>query len=112
MGAVFSSRGAFESFLLHSAINLTKLITAVLLWLTALTLLFLGLLTAWLLGVTGTEAAAALRAAWQTSTVQVLSAVGFSLLTLIGVGWWLAKRIHGWLGREVVLKYVQGPLRD
>lgn len=107
---VFSSRDSFDSFLMHAAINLTKLMTAALLWLAALTLLVLAMLAAWLLGVTGTEVATALRSAWQTSTAQVLGAVGVSLLTLLGLGWWIAKKLHNWLGREVVLKYVQGPV--
>lgn len=108
MEPLFESRQEYEAFVFNGLLRLIKVVTWLLLWLAALSILSLGLLTAWLSGLTGTEAAAALRAAWSSSTAQLLTAVGFSALSLVAGGWWTAKKLHAWLGREVLLKYVAG----
>lgn len=108
MNAIFSTREAYERFVLDGVLKLAKLMTAALLWQGFLTLLFLALAALWALGVTGTEAASALRTAWQSSTSQVLLGLGVSVLTLCAVAWWTAKKLHQWLGREVVLQYLIG----
>lgn len=60
MSPIFSSREAYEKFALDGVLKLTKIMAAVLLWMTALTVLVLVLVGLWLAGVTGTEAAEAL----------------------------------------------------
>lgn len=108
MQALFGSQEEYQRFVLDGVLKLTKLMAAALLWLAGLTLLLLVLLALWMAGVTGTEAAAAIRFAWRTNTVQVLFALGFSVLSLVGAGWWTAKRLHAWLGRDVLLRYLKG----
>jgi len=109
---IFGSRQEYERFVLAAVIKLTKPMAAVLLWLMALTLLLLGLVALWTLGVTGTEAATALRHTWHSSTAQVLTAVGFSVLSLVSGGIWITRRLHDWLGRRVLLRYLAGQQTD
>jgi hypothetical protein len=108
---LFENRAEYERFLLDGILRLNKLMAAVLLWLMALTLLLLALIALWALGVTGTEAAVALRHAWHSNTAQVLTAVGFSVLSLVGAGIWITRRLHAWLGKRVLLRYLAGRQR-
>lgn len=108
MNPLFGNSDEYEQFVLRSILKLTKLMAAVLLWLAALTLLFLALAGLWAFGVTGTEAAAVLRHAWHSSTAQVLTAVGFSVLSLVSAGIWITRRLHAWLGKRVLLRYLAG----
>ena len=107
--SMFASHTQAINTLTPMLLRLVSVMGWALLWLAHLTLVVLVLLVLWLTGTTPADIGSALHALQQSTSVQWLTALGFSALGAMAAYVWLAKRIHRYVTREWLLGYLSRP---